>query len=145
MAQIVRRPRSDGGVTWQVKWRLGGTRDGAWQAESFTHEARALAFKADVEDAEHFWPDGWVKGEGYVTTCPPTGVVTFANVLDDYWRIQERKARRGRIKPHTLARDKRAAELHLSTFATMRFDSITVDDVDAWVGRSNGRDDEPTT
>lgn len=36
MAWIDKRTRGDGGVSAWVVWRLGGTRDGAYQAETFS-------------------------------------------------------------------------------------------------------------
>jgi hypothetical protein len=35
MAWIERKKRSDGGVSARVVWRLGGTRGGAYQSETF--------------------------------------------------------------------------------------------------------------
>ncbi|HVF03770.1 MAG TPA: site-specific integrase [Frankiaceae bacterium] len=66
MAAIRPRRRSDGGTSYTVRWRLGGARDGAWQSETFHARQPARDFKADVEDAGHQWPQGWVKGAGYV-------------------------------------------------------------------------------
>src|SRR5690606_15070042 len=88
VAQIAPRKRTDGGITYQVRWRDGGTRDGDWQSESFTAEARARAFKLDVEESGHRWPDGWTKGEGYIATSPRPDVLTFADVRDAYWVAQ---------------------------------------------------------
>ena len=36
MAYIEKRRRTDGGISARVKWRLGGTRDGAIQLEVFS-------------------------------------------------------------------------------------------------------------
>ncbi len=72
MAWIDKRRRSDGGVSARVVWRLGGARDGAYQAETFSagtdaqNLARADGFKKMVDAAGQRWPDGWVKGEGFV-------------------------------------------------------------------------------
>lgn len=72
MAWIEKRTRGDGGVSARVVWRLGGTRDGAYQAETFSagtdaqNRARADGFKKMVDAAGQRWPDGWVKGEGFV-------------------------------------------------------------------------------
>lgn len=77
MAWIDRRRRSDGGVSARVVWRLGGVRDGAYQAETFSagsdaqNLARADGFKKMVDAAGQQWPDGWVRGEGFVR---PAGV-----------------------------------------------------------------------
>lgn len=72
MAWIEKRRRSDGGVSARVVWRMVGTRDGAYQAETFSagsdarNHARADGFKAMVDAGGQRWPDGWVKGEGFV-------------------------------------------------------------------------------
>jgi hypothetical protein len=72
MAWIEKRKRGDGGVSARVVWRLGGTRDGTYQAETFSagsdaqNLARADGFKKMVDAAGQRWPDGWVKGEGFV-------------------------------------------------------------------------------
>ena len=72
MAWIDEKKRSDGGVSARVVWRLGGTRDGAYQSETFSagsdaqNLARADGFKKMVEAAGQRWPEGWVKGEGFV-------------------------------------------------------------------------------
>ena len=43
-----------------------GGRGASYAAETFTSRPRALVFKADVEAAGGQWPQGWVKGQGYV-------------------------------------------------------------------------------
>jgi integrase len=75
VAQIVKRLRQDG-IRYQVKWRLGGGRAAPWQSETFTDRRVATKFKADIEAFEHDWPDGWVKGVGYLRPGAeaPTGV-----------------------------------------------------------------------
>jgi hypothetical protein len=78
VAWIDKRRRSDGGVSARVVWRLGGTRDGAYQAETFSigsdaqNLARADGFKKMVDAAGQRWPDGWVKGEGFVRASGPS-------------------------------------------------------------------------
>ncbi len=72
MAWIEKRQRGDGGVSTRVVWPLGGTRDGAYQAETFSagsdaqNLARDHGFKKMVDAAGQRWPDGWGKGEGFV-------------------------------------------------------------------------------
>ena len=72
MAWIEKRKRGDGGVSARVIWRLGGTRDGAKQVETFSvgtdaqNLARADGFKKMVDAAGQHWPEGWVKGQGFV-------------------------------------------------------------------------------
>ena len=71
MAWIEQRRRADGGLTPRVFWRPGGCRDtpvsGRRSAPDRTRRtSRADGFKRMVEAAGQRWPDGWVKGEGFV-------------------------------------------------------------------------------
>ncbi|MEU2487135.1 site-specific integrase [Streptomyces sp. NPDC012617] len=69
MAYIAPRKNKDGEITsYQVKWRLGGARDGLPQNERFDDEPSAEVFKEAVNGAGQQWPAGWVKGKGFVTT-----------------------------------------------------------------------------
>jgi integrase len=68
MASLVSRPRRDGTTAHKVQWRLGGSRDGAWQSETFDDRRQALKFRALVEANHHLWPEGWVKGWGFGTS-----------------------------------------------------------------------------
>jgi hypothetical protein len=49
MAQWVTRPRTDGGESIQIKWRI----DGRWQTETFTDARLAAEFRTAVEQAGH--------------------------------------------------------------------------------------------
>jgi hypothetical protein len=71
MASVVKRARK-GGAHYQVTWRLGGAREGAWQSETFTDGRAAAKFKADVEAYDHAWPDGWVQG-AWISHCAVPG------------------------------------------------------------------------
>lgn len=138
MARIRRRPRADGGVSFQVCWVLGGGRaaDGAReQAETFTDLNRAQAFKLDVEHADHQWPDGWIRGEGYVDRDdPPPSGPTVGDVADQFWPALDRRVQRGRLKAYTLHRYKRTWALHLEpTFGGLAFPDVSVADVEDWV------------
>ena len=72
MAWIEQHRRADGNLTARVIWRPGGTRDATRLWETFgagsdaQNLARADGFKRMVEAAGQRWPDGWVKGEGFV-------------------------------------------------------------------------------
>ncbi|MGW2580857.1 tyrosine-type recombinase/integrase [Streptomyces virginiae] len=69
MASVHARKNRAGEITsYQVKWRDGGGRDGAWQSETFDSddEQAAEVFKAEVDRAGNRWPPGWVKGRGYI-------------------------------------------------------------------------------
>jgi integrase len=136
MAQVVERPRGkDGsaGISYQVKWRLGGTRSGAWVSETFSGRAHAESFRLDVEDAGHQWPKGWVKGKGYVAP-EPSMAVTFAVVAMDYFTTQAKRIDRGKITPYTVHRYERTYAIHLSeTFDALLFADVTPEDVEDWV------------
>lgn len=49
-------------VSWRVRWRLGGAREGRFQNETFEDEASAIVFKQAVDEAGQQWPPGWVPG-----------------------------------------------------------------------------------
>ncbi|MDQ6933811.1 MAG: hypothetical protein M3130_00665 [Actinomycetota bacterium] len=79
----------------RVVWRLGGTRGGAYQSETFSagtdaqNLARADGFKKMVDAAGQRWPDGWVKGEGFVRpagTDPLTAPPRFVDLGEEYVR-----------------------------------------------------------
>lgn len=138
MARIKHRKRADGGVSYQVCWVLAGGRSTAGakeQAETFTDFNRAQAFKLDVEHAGHQWPQGWVKGEGYVRSdqAQPHGP-TVRTTVELFWAALDRRVQRGRLKAYTLHRYKRAWALHLEPFfGGLTFADITVADVEDWV------------
>ena len=77
MAWIEARKRSDGGTSFLVRWRLGGSRAGRPQLETFgagsdaRNRARAEGFRDTVAAAGEQWPEGWVKGAGFVREQPP--------------------------------------------------------------------------
>jgi integrase len=96
MAWIEQRRRADGGLTARVFWRPGGCRDAPREWETFgagsdaQNLARADGFKRMVEAAGQRWPDGWVKGEGFVRPpdvadpmTPPPG---FDQIGEEYVR-----------------------------------------------------------
>jgi integrase len=66
MASIVARKRKDGTTGYKVQWRLGGARGAPWQSETFDDRRAALKFQSQVEGHGQRWPDGWVKGVGFV-------------------------------------------------------------------------------
>ncbi len=132
MAQIVAHKRADGGRSYQVRWRLGGARGGAWQSETFHSQGRAEAFRLDVEKAGHLWPRGWIKGEGYVRRS--VDVKTLADVVQDYLALQDRRVALGRVKAYTVYRYRRNCELHLlPTLGDIPFSDITDAEVSDWV------------
>ena len=78
MAWIAPHRRAGGGLTAQVIWRPGGGRDTPRVWETFStgsnaqNLARADGFKRMVDAAGQRWPDGWVKGEGFVRPADVT-------------------------------------------------------------------------
>ncbi|WP_030672195.1 tyrosine-type recombinase/integrase [Streptomyces sp. NRRL B-1347] len=71
MAYVTPRKNKDGAVTsHQVKWRLGGRRDGPQQVELFDPDEAGLeaarTFRDAVNEASQQWPAGWVKGKGFI-------------------------------------------------------------------------------
>ncbi|MFI9026393.1 tyrosine-type recombinase/integrase [Streptomyces sp. NPDC053560] len=67
MAYIATRKNKAGEVTsYQVKWRLNGSRSAPQQSERFDDEDSAKVFRAAVDDNGQQWPPGWVKGKGFI-------------------------------------------------------------------------------
>ncbi len=132
MAHLYRRSGKTG-TSWQVKWRKGGRRDAPWSSETFGHEARAEAFRLDVEAAGDNWPAGWVKGQGYVVTAQPK-VTLMREVAEDYFQLQSRRVARGKIAAYTVHRYLRTWVLHMSeTFEGMACAEVTKADIDGWI------------
>jgi hypothetical protein len=96
MAWIERHKRADGGLTARVIWRPGGARDATRVWETFgagsdaQNLARADGFKRMVEAACQRWPDGWVRGEGFVrppdVADPMTPPPSFDEIGEEYVR-----------------------------------------------------------
>lgn len=96
MAWIEQKQRGDGGTSAAVRWRLRGTRTGPLQSETFgagsdvQNRARAEGFKKMVEAAGQEWPDGWVKGMGFVRlrgdADPMTPPPSVAAIGEEYVR-----------------------------------------------------------
>ena len=96
MAWIEQQWRADGGRTARVIWRPGGACDTTRVWETFgagsdaQNLARADGFKRMVEAAGQRWPDGWVKGEGFVrppdVTDPMTPPPSFDKIGEEYVR-----------------------------------------------------------
>lgn len=65
MAYVAPRENKHGEITsYQVKWRLGGSRDGDPQNERFDDEDSAEVFKQAVDDAVSSGPPPVDQGEG---------------------------------------------------------------------------------
>ena len=96
MVWIEQRERAGGRLVARVTWRLGGARDGVRQVETFAigtnaqNFARADGFKRMVEASGQRWPEGWVKGEGFVrppeVADPLTPPPSFDELGEEYVR-----------------------------------------------------------
>jgi hypothetical protein len=96
MAWIGQQQRADGGLTARVIWRPGGGRDATrvWETFSVGSDAQKLAradgFNRMVDAAGQRWPEGWVKGEGFVRPLdvanPMTPPPSFDEIGEAYVR-----------------------------------------------------------
>lgn len=98
MATIRERPRKDGGTTYTVLWRAGGTRAGKQESEPFQDEQHAEVFRGLVDINGQQWPPGWVRGQGFVAKEPARGkdmlLTEWAHrVADRLTGIEERTRR----------------------------------------------------
>ncbi|WP_426595625.1 tyrosine-type recombinase/integrase [Cellulomonas sp. McL0617] len=137
-ALIDARTRSDGGISYRVRWRLGGTRAGSWQSETFSTRERAASFKLDVDDAGQMWPDGWVKGRGWVVrlsepVVPAVPTATFNDVVESYFERQDHRIKRGKVKPFTVHTYRRQIALHLEEEFAGSFLAIEAENVEQWI------------
>ncbi|MFO6453364.1 MULTISPECIES: tyrosine-type recombinase/integrase [unclassified Aeromicrobium] len=136
-----RRRRTDGGLSVRVEWRMGGGRAGVRQDETFSagtdaqNLARAEGFKKMVEAAGNRWPEGWVKGEGFVRSpadhyVPPP---YFAEVAEEYVRqivdLSPGQRKRYLSQVKVLAR----TEVRGARIFHRRIDAITEKDIKAWL------------
>jgi hypothetical protein len=124
-----------------VKWRTGGTRDGAWDGATFDAHTNAKQFKALVEVHGHQWPPADVliaKGFAYFvpgavavpvasTIAEPPAVVTFeAFALEYVERL---------VKPNPETRRKYLERLRVHVFSVIGerpIDQITRREMRLW-------------
>jgi integrase len=66
MASIRERQRKDNTTAYVVRWRTGGARTAPEQSEKFNDPKRAEVFRDLVDLAGQQWPEGWVRGKGFV-------------------------------------------------------------------------------
>ncbi|MFH8619202.1 tyrosine-type recombinase/integrase [Streptomyces sp. NPDC017979] len=132
MASIVERPKKDGTVTYQVKWR----QDGGWQTENFSDDGQADQFKKLVEAHGNRWPHGWVRGKGFVEEPSIPGDVPWVEYGTRYInrltgideRTREDYLRELRIHLSLLQHVDAAGREHPATVC-----NVTQDDVTDWV------------
>ncbi|MFI7315205.1 tyrosine-type recombinase/integrase [Streptomyces hygroscopicus] len=84
MASIVERPKADGTITYQVKWREGGGRTDPGQSEKFGDPGSAEQFKKLVDAHGQHWPPGWVRGEGFVEQPKAPGDMPLMQYVERY-------------------------------------------------------------
>ncbi|MFI9235833.1 tyrosine-type recombinase/integrase [Streptomyces sp. NPDC053079] len=73
MASIVERPKVDGSITYQVRWRDGGGRASKVETENFDTLPAAEQFRDLVNAHGQNWPHGWVRGQGFAEEPPVPG------------------------------------------------------------------------
>lgn len=142
MARIEQRKRVSGGVSARVQWRLGGGRGAPMQTETFAagtdaqNMARAEGFKRMVEAAGGYWPDGWVKGEGFVRARSGdvyAPVPSFGEVGEEYVRqivdISPGQRRRYLYQLGVLSR----TEIRGALIFTRSVSTIREHDIKAWL------------
>lgn len=82
MASIRERPRKGGSILYVVRWRKDGKRDGDEEREKFEDLTPAEVFRDLVDLAGQQWPEGWVKGEGFVEPKAPEPEVPLDRPFD---------------------------------------------------------------
>ncbi len=147
MASMKPRVLADGTIVYDIKWRLGGTRDGAQRTETFNpkggakrDQRNAIAFKAALEANGHQWPDRYLPGVGFATDAQLAAtaaashapVVTFAQHAGK-WLTRVSNG----VEPGTARRYERIIDNHLlPAFGAMDIadpDGICPDTIAAWV------------
>ena len=146
MAAIVARKRKDGTTGYKVQWRLGGTRDGAWQSETFEIRRAAAKFQSQVESNGHLWPDGWVKGRGFVdaSALKPAEEHPLLEFASAYVR------RLTSVGPYTQTRYLQQVQSLAAWFATIKgqpptLENVTTDDDQEWINARRRAGASPKT
>ncbi|MEU2855516.1 hypothetical protein [Streptomyces syringium] len=136
MASIVERPKSDGSLTFQVRWRDGGSRGSKIETENFPDIDSAQQFKKLVDAHDQHWPHGWVRGQGFVEEPAVPGDQPFVD-----WALRFVRRLTG-IDERTRDDYEREIRLHLSLIAHTTHSgliipptvcNVTADDVTDWV------------
>lgn len=88
MAFMETRRTGGGARRYRVWWRLGGSRYGEPQSETFDTLADARTFKAAVEVAGHQWPENYLPRQGWIRahTTEPVEPVPFGDYALTYVR-----------------------------------------------------------
>lgn len=143
MATIHERVRKDGGITYSVQWREGGKRTGKGCSEPFGDEAHAKSFKAHVEAAGNNWPDGWVKGHGFMRQAQPEPDALDKPTFDDFAHryvtdILTGVESRTRGDYHTMITQQFGA------FADLPIDIPSREHISRWVNTQEAGEPDPT-
>ncbi|MGP3971521.1 hypothetical protein [Streptomyces sp. 6N223] len=107
MASIVDRPKKDGEITHQVRWREGGGRTDPVQAEQFRDLVNAHGQR---------WPPGWIPGKWFVE---PETTPDDMSLLDWAHRYVDRLTG---IDERTRKDYRREVDRHLSLIVHTRLD-----------------------
>lgn len=137
MAQIVKRVREGGEgkraiYSYRVRWRHGGTRDGAWQSVTMRNaeEAKSLRLAVEVRGHQVRASDADVLDRSIITGERTRHTVpTFGEVAQRY--IDTRTTARANTR-ETYARILR---VHLADWQTIPITDVTSDDVAAMINR----------
>lgn len=144
MAWIEQRTRSDGGLSACVMWRQGGRRGAPRQKETFSagsdaqNRARAEGFKQMVDAAGQHWPEGWVKGRGFVRAqaeepAPRPPAPTFPTVAEEYVRQIVDLSPGQRMRYLGQIRTLAGTEIRGSRRFDQPIDRISESDIKAWL------------
>ncbi|MFE5853585.1 tyrosine-type recombinase/integrase [Streptomyces sp. NPDC056500] len=142
MASITERPKADGTVTYQIKWR----QDGEWQTEKFGDHPGAIQFKQLVEAHGSRWPHGWVRGVGFVEPDANPQDMPLIKWAERYI------SRLNGVDERTREDYEREVRIHFSLIQHTRGDGLVVpatvcnltqDDVDDWVRIERQGEREP--
>jgi site-specific recombinase XerC len=146
MASIYERPKADGSITYQVKWREGGGRNAPGQTEKFDDPTAAETFKQLVNVHGQHWPPGWVRGHGFVE---PDMSPNDVPLLEYAHRYADRLTG---IDARTRKDYKRDIDKHFAGITHTRADGVTVpaticnvvqDDVTDWVRSQEDGEPDP--
>ena len=130
MAQMVKRQRKGSGsrpaLSYRVRWRLNGTRDGAWQSVTFRDRETAKTFKALVEARGH-------RLRADAPEVRDLSILTGVRVADGAQTLRSVAERyiatRTTTKATTRERYQRLLDRHLAAWHDRPIETITSDDV----------------
>lgn len=135
MASTESRVMKGGATRFRVTWMQDGRR----QSETFGSKLRAEAFQGNVEAAGNRWPEGWMKGRGFIRSGSPEAVETVAQPSFEEVALAD-AAQRADITPGTRKRysayARTLARVQLSDGRRpfeRPIDQITEDDIKDWL------------